>query len=37
MSLFEGEENAFHDPDDPMQLSVVGKQFVAGILHHARS
>ena len=35
MSLFEGEENAFHDPDDPMQLSVVGKQFVAGILHHA--
>ncbi|GED98541.1 type I glutamate--ammonia ligase [Gordonia crocea] len=35
LSLFEGEENAFHDPDDPMQLSAVGKQFVAGILHHA--
>ena len=35
MSLFEGEENAFHDPDDPLQLSAVGKQFVAGILHHA--
>ncbi|QKT07645.1 type I glutamate--ammonia ligase [Gordonia sp. X0973] len=35
MSLFEGEENAFHDPDDPLQLSKVGQQFVAGILHHA--
>ncbi|MFT4199439.1 type I glutamate--ammonia ligase [Gordonia sp. (in: high G+C Gram-positive bacteria)] len=35
MSLFEGEENAFHDPDDPLQLSPVGKQFIAGILHHA--
>ncbi|WP_132991616.1 type I glutamate--ammonia ligase [Gordonia zhaorongruii] len=35
LSLFEGDTNAFHDPDDPMQLSVVGKQFIAGILEHA--
>ncbi|MFT3900394.1 MAG: type I glutamate--ammonia ligase [Gordonia sp. (in: high G+C Gram-positive bacteria)] len=35
MSLFEGEENAFHDPDDELQLSPIGKQFIAGILHHA--
>ncbi|MFT4088572.1 MAG: glutamine synthetase, partial [Gordonia sp. (in: high G+C Gram-positive bacteria)] len=25
----------FHNPDDPMQLSDTGKQFIAGILHHA--
>ncbi|MBF4553863.1 type I glutamate--ammonia ligase [Corynebacterium suicordis] len=35
MSLFEGEENAFHDPDDEMCLSHTGKSFIAGILHHA--
>lgn len=35
MSLFEGESNAFHDPDDPVQLSTTGKQFIAGILEHA--
>ncbi|WOC13677.1 glutamine synthetase family protein [Gordonia sp. MP11Mi] len=35
LSLFEGDTNAFHDPDDPMQLSTVGRQFVAGILEHA--
>ncbi|MFT4043470.1 MAG: type I glutamate--ammonia ligase [Gordonia sp. (in: high G+C Gram-positive bacteria)] len=35
MSLFEGETNAFHNPDDPMQLSDTGKKFIAGILHHA--
>ncbi|WP_298442853.1 type I glutamate--ammonia ligase [Gordonia sp. (in: high G+C Gram-positive bacteria)] len=35
MSLFEGESNAFHNPDDPMQLSATGKQFIAGILTHA--
>ena len=35
MSLFEGDTNAFHNPDDPMQLSEVGKQFIAGVLHHA--
>ncbi|MFM9378205.1 glutamine synthetase family protein [Gordonia sp. VNK21] len=35
LSLFEGESNAFHNPDDPMQLSETGKQFIAGILRHA--
>ena len=35
MSLFEGETNAFHTPDDPLQLSDVGKAFIAGILEHA--
>jgi glutamine synthetase len=36
LSLFEGENNAFHDPGDPMKLSKIGKSFVAGLLHHAR-
>lgn len=35
MSLFEGETNAFHDPDDEISLSTTAKQFIAGILHHA--
>jgi glutamine synthetase len=35
MSLFEGEVNAFHGPDDPLQLSDVGKSFIAGIIEHA--
>ena len=35
MSLFEGEANAFHSPDDPLQLSTVAKSFIAGILEHA--
>jgi glutamine synthetase len=35
MSLFEGEANAFHSPDDPLQLSDVAKSFIAGILEHA--
>jgi glutamine synthetase len=36
MSLFEGETNAFHGPDDPLQLSDVAKSFIAGILEHAQ-
>ena len=36
MSLFEGDENAFHDPGDPYNLSKVAKGFIAGLLHHAR-
>ncbi len=36
LSLFEGDTNAFHDPDDPYQLSKIGKSFMAGVLHHAR-
>ena len=35
MSLFEGETNAFHSPDDPLQLSDTGKSFIAGIFEHA--
>lgn len=36
MSLFRGDENAFHDPSDPYQLSPTAKAFMAGVLHHAR-
>src|SRR5690349_23224041 len=36
MSLFEGDTNAFHSPDDPLQLSDVAKSFIAGILEHAQ-
>src|SRR6476659_7826319 len=36
LSLFEGDVNAFHDPDDEYGLSKVGKCFIAGLLHHAR-
>jgi glutamine synthetase len=35
VSLFEGDENAFHDPGDPYQLSKVAKGFIAGLLRHA--
>ena len=35
LSLFEGDENAFHDPGDPYKLSKVAKAFIAGLLHHA--
>ena len=35
LSLFEGDTNAFHDADDPAHLSVVGRQFIAGLLRHA--
>src|SRR5699024_2983880 len=32
ISLFEGEDNAFHDPDDEFRLSATAKSFIAGIL-----
>ena len=35
-SLFKGEENAFHEEGAELQLSAVGKSFIAGILKHAR-
>jgi glutamine synthetase len=35
-SLFRGEANAFHDPDDEYFLSPVAKHFIAGLLAHAR-
>ena len=34
-SLFEGDDNAFHDPDDEFQLSATARSFIAGILVHA--
>jgi glutamine synthetase len=35
-SLFEGDTNAFHDPNDPNGLSDVAKGFIAGLLRHSR-
>ena len=35
LSLFEGDTNAFHDPDDAYKLSKVGRSFIAGLLAHA--
>ena len=34
-SLFHGDTNAFHDPDDEHHLSIVGKRFIAGLIRHA--
>ncbi|MDQ3952226.1 MAG: glutamine synthetase family protein [Actinomycetota bacterium] len=36
MSLFEGNQNAFHDSSDEYHLSKVAKAFTAGVLQHAR-
>ena len=36
VSLWQGERNAFADPDDPYGLSRVAYQFIAGLLRHAR-
>jgi glutamine synthetase len=36
VSLWQGEENAFSDPDHPVGLSTVALRFIAGLLHHAR-
>lgn len=35
VSLFEGDENAFHEPGAEYQLSRTGRSFIAGVLHHA--
>jgi glutamine synthetase len=35
-SLFEGDSNAFYDPDDDFNLSKLAKGFIAGLLAHAR-
>jgi len=34
-SLFRGDENAFFDSEDPLHLSSIGYQFLAGLLRHA--
>jgi glutamine synthetase len=36
ISLFEGDDNAFHDSSDEYHLSKVAKAFIAGLLVHAR-
>ncbi|WP_108665079.1 glutamine synthetase family protein [Euzebya rosea] len=36
LSLFDGDSNAFYDPDDPYRLSETAKHFTAGLLRHAR-
>jgi glutamine synthetase len=35
VSLFEGDRNAFYDPDDPLHLSKVARSFIAGLLVHS--
>ena len=35
LSLFDGDDNAFYNTDDPYQLSPVAKAFMAGLLRHA--
>ncbi len=35
MSLFEGDMNAFYEAGGQYQLSKIGRQFIAGLLHHA--
>jgi glutamine synthetase len=35
-SLFKGKQNAFFDAKDPYHLSAIGRQFIAGLLRHAR-
>ncbi|HVL65298.1 MAG TPA: glutamine synthetase family protein [Actinomycetota bacterium] len=36
ISLFEGDQNAFHDAGDEYHLSKVARAFIGGLLHHAR-
>ncbi len=36
LSLFRGEQNAFHDSNDPLHLSAVAQGFIAGLLRHSR-
>lgn len=36
VSLFEGDQNAFYEAGAQYQLSRTGRQFIAGVLHHAR-
>ncbi|MBI5104129.1 MAG: glutamine synthetase [Solirubrobacterales bacterium] len=35
LSLFDGDRNAFHDPDPEQPLSPLGRHFLAGVLAHA--
>jgi glutamine synthetase len=35
MSMFDGDDNAFYDAEDPYNLSTLAKCFMAGLLRHA--
>jgi glutamine synthetase len=35
LSMFDGDDNAFFDAEDPYNLSVLAKSFMAGLLRHA--
>ncbi len=35
MSLFKGDDNAFFEADDDMNISETGRQFIAGLMRHA--
>jgi glutamine synthetase len=35
LSLFEGDHNVFYEPGAPLELSKVGRSFIAGLLRHA--
>lgn len=35
LSLFEGDHNAFYEPGAPLELSRVGRSFIAGLLRHS--
>jgi glutamine synthetase len=35
LSLFQGDTNVFHEAGAAYQLSTIGRQFIAGLLHHA--
>ena len=34
-SLFDGDKNAFYDPNDKYNLSDLAKHYIAGLIHHA--
>ena len=36
LSLFKGDDNAFHDADNEYGLSATGQSFIAGLLRHGR-
>jgi glutamine synthetase len=36
LSLFEGDRNAFHEPGAQYELSTTARQFIAGLLRHAK-
>ncbi|GAB7388375.1 type I glutamate--ammonia ligase [Bacillaceae bacterium] len=37
LSLFRGNENAFYDENDPLGLSETARQFIAGLMKHAKA